>query len=129
MNALNQIYKCPICGNIIEIVHAGGGQIVCCNQPMELQKEKTDHEEFSTEKHVPQIEKTENGFKIKIGSIAHPMEENHYIEFVEIFTSDGKVGRKFLKPGELPEVEFNTKSQILKIREYCNIHGLWIKEI
>ncbi len=129
MTQLNQVYRCAICGNIIEVVHAAGGELVCCGHVMELQEEKTEHQEFSTEKHIPQIEKTENGYKIKIGSIAHPMEDAHYIEFVEIFTKDGKVGKKFLKPGDLPEVEFNTKSEIILVREYCNIHGLWIKKI
>lgn len=129
MTQLNQVYRCLICGNIVEVNHAAGGELVCCGQPMQLQEEKSEHQEFSMEKHVPQIEKTENGFIIKIGSIAHPMEESHYIEFIEIFTADGKVGKKFLKPGDLPQVEFNTKSEIIYVREYCNLHGLWIKKI
>jgi len=129
MTLLNQIYKCPICGNIVEVVHSANGNLVCCGQEMQLQEEKTSHQEFSLEKHVPIIEKTENGIKIKIGSIAHPMEESHYIEFIEILTSDNKIGRKYLKPGENPEVEFNTNSEILEVREYCNLHGLWVNKI
>ena len=126
---INQIYRCPICGNIVEITHAGGGQLVCCGQPMELLEEKTQHQEFSMEKHVPIIEKTEKGIKVTVGSIPHPMEESHYIEFIEIITKDGKIGRKFLKPGDVPVVYFNTESEILYAREYCNLHGLWINKI
>lgn len=129
MTLLNQIYKCPICGNIIEVAHSANGTLVCCGQEMQLQEEKASHQEFSLEKHVPIIEKTENGIKIKIGSIIHPMEESHYIEFIEILTSDNKIGRKYLKPGENPEVEFNTNSEILEVREYCNLHGLWVNKI
>jgi len=122
---LNQIYKCPICGNIVEVTHVGGGELVCCGQPMQLLEEKTQHAEFSMEKHVPVIEKTEKGIKVLVGSIPHPMEEAHYIEFIEIITRDGKVGRKYLKPGDLPEAYFNTESEVLYVREYCNLHGLW----
>ncbi len=122
MTAQKQIYKCNICGNIAEVLHWGGGQLVCCGQPMELLKEKT--EDVGKEKHVPVIERTESGVKIKIGSIPHPMEEKHYIEWVEIIT-DGKVYRKYLKPGDKPEAEFEVKGEKIEVREYCNIHGLW----
>ena len=122
MTELRQIYKCNICGNIVEILHAGVGQLVCCDQPMELLKEKT--EDVGQEKHVPVIEKTETGIKVKIGSIPHPMEENHYIEWIEII-ADGKVCRRFLKPGDRPETEFEIKADKIQAREYCNIHGLW----
>lgn len=122
MTARKQIYKCPICGNIIEVLHDGEGQLVCCGQPMELLKEKT--EDLGQEKHVPVIEKTPAGVKVKIGSIPHPMEETHFIEWIEI-TADGKTCKKFLKPGDKPEAEFATRAENITAREYCNLHGLW----
>lgn len=122
MTELNQIYKCNKCGNIVEVVHVGGGQLVCCGDPMEFLAEKT--EDQGKEKHVPVIEKTEKGYKVKIGSVPHPMEETHYIEWIEII-ADGKICRKFLKPGEAPEAEFETSAENVTAREYCNVHGLW----
>ncbi len=122
MAELKQIYKCNVCGNIVEVLHAGVGELVCCEQPMELLKEKT--EDVGLEKHVPVVEKTEKGIKVKIGSVPHPMEENHYIEWVEII-ADGGVCRKFLKSGDIPEAEFEIKAEKIEAREYCNIHGLW----
>lgn len=124
MTQLNQIYKCNICGNIVGVLHKGGGQLVCCEQPMELFMEKT--EDVGQEKHVPVIEKTGTGIKVRVGSIPHPMEEDHYIEWVEII-ADGKVYREFLKPGDEPGIEFNIDAKVeeIKAREYCNRHGLW----
>ncbi len=122
MTQLNQIYKCNICGNIVEVLHVGAGELVCCGQPMESFMEKTEDEGF--EKHVPVIEKTETGIKVKVGSIPHPMEEDHYIEWIEII-ADKKAYKEFLKPGNEPEVEFNIKVEKIEAREYCNIHGLW----
>lgn len=122
MTELKQVYKCSICGNIVEVLHAGIGELVCCGEPMELLKEKTD--ETGNEKHVPVIEKTETGIKVKVGSIPHPMEEKHYIEWIEII-ADGISYRKFLKPGEKPEAEFEIKAEKIEAREYCSIHGLW----
>ncbi len=120
-----EIYKCEICGNITEVMHEGKGELVCCGQPMKLFKENTT--DAATEKHVPVIEKTDNGIIVKVGSVAHPMEEKHYIEWIEVI--DGPyVYRKFLKPGEKPEAEFNIEfREDLVAREYCNIHGLWKK--
>lgn len=122
MAELKQIYKCNVCGNIVEVLHAGVGELVCCEQPMELLKEKT--EDVGLEKHVPVVEKTETGIKVKIGSVPHPMEEKHYIEWVEII-ADGTTCRKFLKPGDKPEAEFEIKAEKIEAREYCNVHGLW----
>lgn len=122
MVELNQIYKCSICGNIVEVVHASAGQLVCCGQPMLLQKENTV--DASKEKHVPVIEKTAKGIKVKIGSIPHPMEEKHYIEWIEAIAG-GRVYKKFLKPGDKPEAEFCVKADKITAREYCNLHGLW----
>ena len=122
MTELRQIYRCNVCGNIVEVLHAGAGTLVCCGQPMELLTEKT--EDAGLEKHVPVIEKTETGYLVKVGSIPHPMEEKHYIEWIELVT-DGKSCRKFLKPDEKPEALFEVKAEKVWAREYCNIHGLW----
>lgn len=117
-----QIYRCKICGHVIEILHPADGKLVCCGQEMELLQAKIEDE--GHEKHVPIIEKTANGVKVKVGSIPHPMEEAHYIEWIEILF-DGKSDRKFLKPGEAPEAQFNVWSEDLVARAFCNIHLLW----
>jgi superoxide reductase len=117
-----QIYKCNKCGNIIEVLHGGVGQLVCCEQPMALLVENTV--DASREKHVPVIEKTDKGFKVKIGAVPHPMEEKHYIEWIEVI-ADGKAYRQFLKPGMQPEAEFCIQASTIEAREYCNLHGLW----
>lgn len=119
---INEIYKCNICGNIVEAVHAGGGELICCGQPMEILEEKAKDE--GMEKHVPVIEKTNSGVIIKIGTVPHPMEETHYIEWIEII-ADGISYKKFLKPGDAPEAEFSIKAEKIEAREYCNVHGLW----
>ena len=117
-----QIYRCSECGNIVEVLYAGGGELVCCGKPMTLQEEnKID---ASKEKHVPVIEKTDRGFLIKVGSAPHPMEDNHYIEWIEIMAG-GKYCRKFLNPGDAPEAEFQISAEIVEARAYCNLHGLW----
>ena len=126
MTQQKQIYKCNICGNIVEVLHSGVGQLVCCGKPMELLIEKT--KDVGQEKHVPVIEKTKKGIKVKVGSIAHPMQENHYIEWIEIVV-DGKSYRQFLKPGQAPEAEFEITGEKILAREYCNLHGLWKNKI
>ncbi|CEG12241.1 Desulfoferrodoxin [groundwater metagenome] len=122
MTEIRQIYRCNICGNIVEILHAGAGKLVCCGQPMELLKEKI--EDAGKEKHVPVIEKTETGIKVKVGSVLHPMEEKHYIEFIEVI-ADGNMDRKNLTPANKPEADFEIKANDITARIYCNIHGLW----
>lgn len=122
MTEVNQIYKCNICGNIVEVLIAAKGELVCCGQPMQLMKENTV--DASTEKHVPVIERTENSVTVKVGSVVHPMEEKHYIQFIELF-ADGKTYRQYLKPGEKPEATFCVAAKKVFAREYCNIHGLW----
>ncbi|MCX5860179.1 MAG: desulfoferrodoxin [Proteobacteria bacterium] len=117
-----QIYKCEVCGNIVEVIHEGKGQLVCCNQPMKQIVENTV--DAAKEKHVPVVEKTAAGIKVKVGSVAHPMEEKHYIEWVQIIAG-GKSFRQFLKPGEAPEASFEVRANIEAVREYCNLHGLW----
>ncbi len=117
-----QVYKCEACGNIVEVLHGGGGELVCCGEPMKLQVENTV--DAAKEKHVPVIEKIDGGVKVKVGSVAHPMEESHYIEWVEII-ADGEAYRQFLNPGEAPEATFCIEAEQITAREYCNLHGLW----
>jgi superoxide reductase len=117
-----EVYKCDLCGNIVEVLHGGGGELVCCGQPMKLFTENTV--DAAKEKHVPVIEKVDGGFKVKVGDVPHPMEEKHYIEFVELI-ADGKVYRQFLNPGEAPEAMFCIEAAQVSAREYCNLHGLW----
>jgi superoxide reductase len=124
MPEIHQIYKCEVCGNIVEVMHGGKGELVCCGKPMKLFKEGAV--DAALEKHVPVIEKTEKGFKVTVGSVAHPMEEKHYIEWIEA-AADGKVYKQFLKPGDAPEAEFCVEADRITAREYCNIHGLWKK--
>jgi len=123
-----QVYKCEICGNIVEVLHEGMGQLVCCNQPMKLLEEKI--EEQGKEKHLPVVERSNKGILVKVGSVPHPMEETHYIEWIEVETKENLVLRKFLRPGDKPEAEFEVMMEnISVVREYCNIHGLWAEKL
>jgi len=117
-----QIYKCEVCGNIVEMLHEGVGELVCCGQPMTLFAENTV--DAAREKHVPLVEKIEGGVKVTVGSVPHPMEEKHYIEWIEVI-ADGKAYRQFLKPGDSPEATFTIDAEQITAREYCNLHGLW----
>ena len=117
-----QIYKCEVCGNIVDVLHKGAGELVCCGQPMVLRSENAV--DAAREKHVPVVEKMAGGVRVKVGSVAHPMEEKHYIEWIEII-ADGKAYRQFLKPGDSPEAMFNIEAEDVTAREYCNLHGLW----
>ncbi len=117
-----EIYKCEICGNIVEVLHGGGGELVCCGEAMKLFVENTV--DASKEKHVPVIERNGDTITVKVGSVPHPMEEKHYIEWIEIIAG-GKSCRQFLNPGEVPEAVFKTSETNVTAREYCNIHGLW----
>ena len=117
-----QIYKCNACGNIVEVLHGGTGELVCCGKPTENLEAKTA--DAATEKHVPVIEKVNGGIKVKVGSVPHPMEEKHYIEWIEII-ADGKAYRQFLEPGVEPEAVFNVEADSVTAREYCNVHRLW----
>ena len=119
-----QVFKCSVCGNMVEMVHPSTGTLVCCSKPMNLLTENTT--DASKEKHVPVIERTAAGLKVKVGAIPHPMEEKHYIEWVEVIV-DGKACRKFLKPGQAPEAAFCGNSRVVA-REFCNLHGLWKAE-
>ena len=123
-----EIYKCEICGNIVEVLHGGKGQLVCCGQPMNLLEEQTA--DWKNEKHVPVIKEKKDeegnlkGIKVVVGSTAHPMEDDHYIEWIEVIKG-GKAYRKFLKPGDDPKAKFKMKAEGVIAREYCNKHGLW----
>ncbi len=119
-----QVYKCEVCGNMVEVIHDGPGQLVCCNQPMTLQEENTV--DAAQEKHVPVIEKTAEGIVVKVGSVEHPMQDSHFIEWIQLL-ADGKAYRQFLNPGEKPVATFKVEGKDLSAREYCNLHGLWKK--
>ncbi|MCE5330186.1 desulfoferrodoxin [bacterium] len=124
MTKLFQIYKCGVCGNMVEVIFEGKGELVCCGQPMDLVGENVV--DASVEKHVPVFEKEGDNLKVKVGSVPHPMEEKHYIEWIEVIDENGKAYRQFLKPGDNPEALFCIKTKgKLTIREFCNIHGLW----
>lgn len=124
MTEVRQVYKCEICGNMVEVIHKAGGSLVCCNKPMTLLVENTV--DAAVEKHVPVIEKIEGGVIVKVGEVEHPMLEEHHIEWIEVHTAN-KLYRKWLKPGEKPEAIFKIDEEVLFAREYCNIHGLWKK--
>jgi superoxide reductase len=117
-----EVYKCDLCGNIVEVLHGGGGELVCCGQPMVLLKENTV--DAALEKHVPVVEKIDGGFKVSVGSVPHPMEEKHYIEWIELL-ADGKSYIQFLNPGDAPEAVFMLDAASATAREFCNLHGLW----
>ncbi len=128
MAQLHEIYKCTLCGNIVQVVHAGkGGPLNCCGKDMVLMTENTS--DGAKEKHVPVLEKTEKGWLVKVGSVEHPSTPEHYIEWIELICLEcGKSQRKWLKPGDHPQAEFTTKSNNVIAREYCNLHGLWKAE-
>jgi superoxide reductase len=117
-----EVYRCEVCGNIVEVLQGGNGQLVCCGKPMKLLVENTT--DAAREKHVPVVEKVAGGYKVKVGSVPHPMEEKHYIEWVELVAGD-KAYRQFLSPGQAPEAFFSVEAADVFAREYCNLHGLW----
>lgn len=122
MTKLNQVYRCEVCGNIVEVVHPGAGELVCCKQPMVYQEEGTV--DAAVEKHVPVIEKTDGGILVKVGEVAHPMGADHYIEWIELI-ADNVVYRTYLKPGDVPQVLFPVSAGDYTARTYCNLHGTW----
>ncbi len=117
-----EVYKCELCGNIVEVLHGGPGAMFCCGQPMALQTENTV--DAAKEKHVPVIEVGADSITVRIGSVAHPMQDDHYIEWIELL-ADGKAYRQHLKPGDAPEATFPVSAAQVTAREYCNLHGLW----
>ena len=124
-----ELYKCNICKNLVEVVFAGQGELVCCGQPMEKQEEQSRDEVALSEKHVPFITKIDGGFEIKIGTNLHPMIDEHYIMFIEVHSPDKKyVKRKYFAPNEAPILNLKCSCDKVIARELCNIHGLWINE-
>ena len=122
MSKRNEVYKCNLCGNIVEVVVEGGNTPTCCGETMQLLKENTT--DGAKEKHVPVIEKIDGGYRVSVGSVEHPMTAEHYIQWIELITEDG-VLRKYLKPEDKPVAEFKTDAENVYAREYCNLHGLW----
>ncbi len=120
----NQVFKCSVCGNIIQVVSVGGGTLTCCGKAMNLLTENTV--DAAVEKHVPVVEQNGNKVLVKVGSVSHPMEEKHYIQWIQVITKN-KIYTKMLNPGDSPEAEFSIDDEIIKVREYCNLHGLWTK--
>ena len=118
-----QVYKCNVCGNIVEVLHGSNGELVCCGQPMELLVEGTT--DAATEKHVPVIEEKDGGYLVKVGAVEHPMTEKHYIEWIEVITEDNRVYRKYLTPQDKPEAFFKVEGKVVAAREYCTLHGHW----
>lgn len=117
-----EIYKCSLCGNIVEVLQGGAGELVCCGEPMAKLTENTT--DAAREKHVPVIEKVDGGYQVKVGGVPHPMEEKHYIQWIELLADD-KAYRQFLNPGDPPQATFNIQATAVSAREYCNLHGLW----
>ncbi|MBN2536838.1 desulfoferrodoxin [candidate division WOR-3 bacterium] len=122
MAKVNEVYKCEVCGNIVEVLHGGAGSLVCCGKPMKRLAENSV--DAAQEKHVPVVEKLDDGFLVKVGSVAHPMTEEHHIEWIELLV-EGQVCRANLKPGDKPEARFRVKGENVTARAYCNLHGLW----
>ncbi|MDR1761922.1 MAG: desulfoferrodoxin [Bacteroidales bacterium] len=122
MKKRDDVFKCAMCGNIVEYTHVGDGELICCGKPMEKLEENTV--DAAVEKHVPIIEKIEGGYKVKVGEMEHPMIEKHFIEWIELL-ADNEIHRVYLAPGKKPEAVFYTKATKVFAREYCNIHGLW----
>ena len=126
MTAKLEIYKCMKCGNVVEVLVEGEGELVCCGEPMKKLDEK--NKEGAGEKHLPVVEAKDNGVLVKVGSVPHPMDPDHWIQFIEVIRKDGKVGRKDLNPGDKPEAFFDMNpGDIKSVRELCNKHGLWTK--
>lgn len=126
MTERNQIYRCAVCGNIVDVRHVGAGELVCCGQPMNLLTANT--EDAATEKHVPVVERTDDGIKVKIGEVPHPMEKEHYIEWITLVT-ENKTQTVYLSPGDAPEAMFAPTAEKITVYEYCNLHGLWMTEV
>lgn len=122
MTKLGQVYKCDLCGNIVEMLHDGAGELVCCEEPMVLLVENTV--DASREKHVPVVEKSNGSVVVRVGSVEHPMTNAHYIEWIEVWTRD-KIYRKYLNPGDAPRASFLLDQDVLYAKAYCNLHLLW----
>ncbi|HOS83297.1 MAG TPA: desulfoferrodoxin [Bacteroidales bacterium] len=122
MTKRSEVYQCGLCGNIVEVLHQAAGKLVCCGQAMNVLEENT--KDAATEKHVPVITKIEGGYKVTVGEVLHPMQPEHFIEWIELIAGD-EIYRKYLKPGDTPEAVFYTKATDVYAREFCNLHGNW----
>jgi superoxide reductase len=122
MTKRNEVYKCSVCGNIVQMNHASAGTLVCCEKEMELLEELSA--DSTTEKHVPVIEKIDGGYKVTVGSTLHPMTDAHYIEWIELLAGDD-TQKVYLKPGDTPEAVFKTDATEVTARSYCNLHSFW----
>lgn len=122
MTKRSEVYQCGLCGNIVEVLHQAAGKLVCCGQAMNLLEENT--KDAATEKHVPVITKIEGGYKVTVGEVLHPMQPEHFIEWIELIAGD-EIQRKYLKPGDTPEAIFYTQATEVFAREFCNLHGNW----
>lgn len=120
-----QVYKCEVCGAMVEGLNSANGTLHCCGKPMTALVENTT--EAATEKHIPVVEIKEGGVSVKVGEVEHPMLDTHWIQWIEVIKADGEILRKELKPGQKPEAVFVTEGEVVKVREYCNLHGLWSK--
>ena len=127
MTERNQVWKCEVCDNIVEIIKAGVGQLVCCGQPMDLLEVKYIESE-GYEKHLPVVQKSGDTYTVKVGSVEHPMVDAHWIQWIALDT-DGGVFRKYLSPGDKPIATFTTKDNVKQARELCNLHGHWATKI
>ena len=123
MTSRDEVYKCEHCGNIVTVMHTGGGALICCGQPMKLLKENST--DAAVEKHVPVVEQSGSTVLVKVGSVSHPMEEKHFIEVIGVLAEGGKLYRAYLKPGDKPEASFCIPEKVICARAYCNLHGLW----
>jgi superoxide reductase len=119
---LNQIYRCKRCGNVVEVVHAGGGSLSCCGEEMQLLKENT--QDAAVEKHVPVVTREDGGWRVTVGEVLHPMGDEHYIPWIELI-ADGQVYRKNLTPADTPQAFFPVNTETASARAWCNLHGLW----
>lgn len=122
MTEQKQVYRCSSCGNIVEVMSEAAGTLTCCGKPMDLLKENS--RDAATEKHVPVIEKIENGYKVTVGEVNHPMQDDHFIQWIELVTETG-ILREYLHPGQAPVATFYTEAKEVYAREYCNLHGHW----
>ena len=130
MTAIGQVYKCEICGNIVAVRHAGQGQLVCCGKPMRLMGERSQDE--GREKHLPVVTEAATGndeVVVAVGSVPHPMTEQHFIEWVEVIDDQGVSSVKFLNPTDKPEARFRSVGNVVSARAYCNVHGLWALKV
>ncbi len=124
MSTRNDIYKCSVCGQMVEVINGTKPLMICCKQEMEKLTENTT--DAAVEKHIPVIEKIEGGYRVFVGEVEHPMVEEHWIEWIELIAGD-KVYKQYFNSGQKPEAFFKIDEEEITARAYCNLHGLWKK--